>query len=131
VTAVLPRTIRAIGTPELLRLEGEAADCGFSQRLSVDWLRRHVPEDAVHYLFPMFEHRLEHRPAVSPQWRCQLLLSVRTGEQLLSLLDVRPAAFEELPETLDAPAKSEIAARMDRASSVREWMGTRGRPPNG
>jgi hypothetical protein len=43
---------------------------------------------------------------VSPQWRCELLLTVLTGEQILSLLDVLPATFDKLPETLDAASKS-------------------------
>lgn len=30
-------------------------------------------------------------------------------------------AFEALPETLDATAKAETAARMERALSIREW----------
>src|SRR5687767_15162028 len=39
MTAVLPRTIRAVDTERLLWLEEEAARLGFSQRLPVDWLR--------------------------------------------------------------------------------------------
>ncbi|MEU1180821.1 hypothetical protein ABZ464_24835 [Streptomyces sp. NPDC005820] len=121
MTAVLPRTIRAVDTDRLLLLEEEAARLGFSQRLPADWLREHAQAAAVHYLFPATEHWLSHRPEVSPQWRCELLLTVRTGEEVLSLLDVRPASFEELAETLDATAKADIAARMKRALSLREW----------
>ncbi|MGI5142615.1 MULTISPECIES: hypothetical protein [unclassified Streptomyces] len=36
-------------------------------------------------------------------------------------MDIRPASFEELEETLDATAKADIAVRMRRALSVREW----------
>ncbi|CAM5608663.1 hypothetical protein [Streptomyces hirsutus] len=121
MTAVLPRMIRAVDTDQLLLLELEAARLGFSQRLPADWLREHAQAAAVHYLFPALEHWLSHRPEVSPQWRCELLLTVRTGEEVLSLLDVRPASFEELAEMLDATAKTDIAARMRRALSVREW----------
>ncbi|WP_328663243.1 hypothetical protein [Streptomyces sp. NBC_00328] len=108
-------------TDQLLLLEEEAARLGFSQRLPADWLREHVQAAAVHYLFPAMEHRLSHRPEVSPQWRCELLLTVWTGEEVLSLLDVWPASFEELAETPDTTAKTDIAARMKRALSLREW----------
>lgn len=93
----------------------------FSQRLPLDWLREHVAGAATHYLFPWLVHRLSHRPEVSPQWRCQLLLTVRTGEQILSLLDVLPATFQRLPETLTPSMKTDIARRMDRVLTVREW----------
>ncbi|MFE7760387.1 hypothetical protein [Streptomyces sp. NPDC057438] len=122
MTAALPRTIRVIDTERLLLLEEEAERSGFSQRLPVDWLRHHAEATAVHYLFPAMEHRLHHRPEVSPQWRCQLLLTVRTGEEVLSLLDVLPATFQALPETLDAAARTDIASRMESALSVREWV---------
>jgi hypothetical protein len=122
MTAVLPRTIRAVDTERLLLLEEEAASLGFSQRLPADWLREHAGAEAVHYLFPAIEHWLIHRPEVSPQWRCELLLTVLTGEEVLSLLDVLPATFQGLPETLDATAKADIAARMKRALAVREWV---------
>lgn len=51
----------------------------------------------------------------------RVVAHVRTGEEVLSLLDVRPASFEELAETLNATAKTDIAARMRRALSLREW----------
>ncbi|MFI1869959.1 hypothetical protein [Streptomyces jumonjinensis] len=122
MTAVLPRAIRAVDTEQLMLLEEEAARLGFSQRLPVEWLREHTAVGAVHCLFPALEHRLSHRPEVSPQWRCELLLTVRTGEEVLSLLDVLPITFQGLPETLDASAKAAIAARMEGALSVREWV---------
>lgn len=117
----LPRTVRAVDTRRLLDLEREAATSGFSQRLPVDWLREHLAAEGTHYLFPILVHRLGHRPEVSPQWRCQVLLTVTTGERILSLLDVLPATFGEIPESLDAASKTDIARRMDRAQSQREW----------
>ncbi|MEU4495580.1 hypothetical protein AB0F96_19520 [Streptomyces sp. NPDC023998] len=101
--------------------EEEAARLGFSRRLPVDWLREHVAATAVHYLFPTLVHQLSHRPEVSPQWRCELLMTVRTGEEIRGLLDVLPATFRGLPETLDAAAKTEVADRINRAISQREW----------
>ncbi|ARF58400.1 hypothetical protein [Streptomyces gilvosporeus] len=117
----LPRTVRAVDTDRLLDLAREAAACGFSQRLPADWLQEHLAAEARHYLFPRVVHRLRHRPEVSPQWRCQLLLAVRTGEQIWGLLDVLPDTFDALPETLDAASKKDIVSRIERAMSQREW----------
>ncbi|MFE7116215.1 hypothetical protein ACFU99_12435 [Streptomyces sp. NPDC057654] len=122
MASALPRTIRAVDTDHLLDLEREAAACGLSQRLPVDWLSEHAAAAGTHYLFPVLVHQLRHRPEVSPQWRCQLLLTVSTGEQILSLLDVLPATFDRIPATLDASSKTRIARRMEGAMSVREWM---------
>jgi hypothetical protein len=46
---------------------------------------------------------------------------VDDGPDRRSLLDVLPATFRGLPESLDAAAKTEIADRMNRAISQREW----------
>ncbi|MFB6982322.1 hypothetical protein [Streptomyces scopuliridis] len=118
----LPRTIRAVDTAQLLNLEQEATAFGFSQRLPVDWLREHLAAEATHYLFPALVHGLRHRPEVSPQWRCRLLLTVGTGEQILSLLDVLPDTFDKIPETLDAASKTDIARRIEQAMSQRDWV---------
>lgn len=56
------------------------------------------------------------------QWRCQLLLTVRTGEEIWGLLDILPATFDKLPETLDAAFKTDIVSRMDGAVTHREWV---------
>jgi hypothetical protein len=129
----LPRTVRAVDTDQLLDLEQEAATCGFSQRLPVDWLREHLATEATHYLFPTLVHQLRHRPEVSPQWRCQLLLTVTTGEQIWGLLDVLPDTFDRLPETLDEASKKDIVSRIERAVTQREWserMGPEEMPRN-
>jgi len=116
----LPRTVRAVDTSQLLDLKREAATCGFSQRLPVDWLQEHLAAEATHYLFPTLVHRLRHRPEVSPQWRCQLLLTVSTGEQIWGLLDILPDTFDKIPETLDAPFKKDIVSRIGQAKTQRE-----------
>jgi hypothetical protein len=66
-------------------------------------------------------HRLRHRPEVSPQWRCQLLLTVSTVEQIWGLLDVLSDTFNKLPETLDAASKRDIVSRIEQAVTQREW----------
>ncbi|WP_030665489.1 hypothetical protein [Streptomyces rimosus] len=121
MTRTLPRTIRAVGTDQLIELEQEAAVCDFSQRLPVTWLQEHIAPEGTHYLWPVLVHDLSHRPEVSPQWRCELLLAVRTGEEIFSLLDILPGTFDKLPETLDAASKTGIARRMERAVTQGEW----------
>ncbi|WP_328624136.1 hypothetical protein OHA88_03320 [Streptomyces sp. NBC_00353] len=96
---------------------------------NVDWLRDHLAPGATHYLFPALVHHLSHRPKASPHWRCELLLTAPCGEQFLSLLDVLPATFSKLPETLGPTFKTDIASRMERAPVRREWAGVAGRLP--
>ncbi|AJC62060.1 hypothetical protein GZL_p00130 (plasmid) [Streptomyces sp. 769] len=95
---------------------------GFSQRLPVGWLQEHLAVEATHYLFPTLVHRLTHRPEVPLQWRCQQLLTVSTGEQIWGLLDVLPGTFDKLPETLDTASKKDVVSRIERTTTVREWM---------
>ncbi|MFD6329436.1 hypothetical protein ACFWGI_07640 [Streptomyces niveus] len=121
MTPPLPRTVRAVDTARLLDLAQEAALHGFSRRLPVDWLREHLAAEATHYLFPTLVHRLAHRPETPLQWRCQQLLTVSTGEQILGLLDVMPSTFDKISETLDTASKVDIVSRIERAASVREW----------
>ncbi|MGK5732036.1 hypothetical protein [Streptomyces sp. URMC 124] len=123
MTDDVPRTIRAVSTQQLLLLEEEAAALDFSRRLPLEWVREHAAAAATHYLFPLFAHDLRHRPEVSPQWRCDLLLTVATGEEIRSMLDVRPTAFRALPESLTRDAKRDVARRMQRARSQREYEG--------
>ncbi|MFF2940342.1 hypothetical protein ACFVSQ_10925 [Streptomyces niveus] len=122
MTPPLPRTVRAVDTARLLDLAQEAALQGFSWRLPVDWLREHLAAEAMHYLFPTLVHRLAHRPETPVQWRCQQLLTVSTGEQILGLLDVIPGTFDKISETLDTASKVDIVSRIERAVSVREWV---------
>lgn len=58
-------------------------------------------------------HRLSHRPELSPQSRCRLLLTVRIGEQIRDLLDVLPDTFDKLSETLDVASKKDIVSQLE------------------
>ncbi|MFG1804852.1 hypothetical protein ACGFI4_32405 [Micromonospora carbonacea] len=109
----VPRTIKAVDTSELIRLDTEAFHCGLNRNHGAGWLAEFADPAAVHYLWPVLVHRLGHRPESSPHWRCMLLLTVRDGQQIFSLLDVLPASFEDLPETLDAATKAKIAHRLE------------------
>ncbi|MGK5628216.1 hypothetical protein [Streptomyces sp. URMC 123] len=129
----IPRTVRAVDTERILGLQQEAAAYRFSQRLPVDWLREHLAADATHYLLPTLVQRLTHRPETPRQWRCQLLMTVRSGEEIRGLLDVLPETFATIPETLDGAAKKDVVSRIERAVTVRDWMERRldgsGPPP--
>lgn len=109
----LPRTVKAVDTSELIRLDAEAIECGLNRNHGAGWLVEFADPAAVHYLWPVLVHRAGHRPESSPHWRCMLLLTVRDGQQVFSLLDVLPASFEDLPETLDAAMKTEVAHRLN------------------
>ncbi|MEU1493538.1 hypothetical protein ACFYPA_28870 [Streptomyces sp. NPDC005775] len=117
-----PRTVRAVDTAQLLDLAREADMHSFSQRLPVHWLRQHLAAEATHYLFPTLVQRLTHRPETPLQWRCRQLLTVITGEQIRGQLDVLPDTFDKIPETLETASKKDIASRIERAVTVREWM---------
>ncbi|MEG3632580.1 hypothetical protein [Micromonospora palythoicola] len=109
----VPRTVKAVDTPELIRLDAEAITCGLNRNHGAGWLVEFADLAAVHYLRPVLVHRAAHRPEFSPHWRCLLLLTVRDGQQVVSLLDVLPTSFKQLPETLDAATKTEAAHRME------------------
>ncbi len=52
-----------------------------------------------------------------------LLLTVRDGQEIFSLLDVWPASFDRLPETLDRAAKQAIVDRLNHGelSTQAQW----------
>lgn len=75
---------------------GKSASPGLSQRLLPAWLEENVAATGLHYLWPGLWHRLSHRPEVSLHLRCELLLQLRDGEQVRSLLDILPGDFEPL-----------------------------------
>lgn len=113
VSSGVPRTVKAVDTSELMRLDAEAIGYGLNRNHGVGWLARFAHPEAVHYLWPVLVHHAAHRPHVSPHWRCMLLLTVRDGQQIVSLLDVLPTSFEGLPESLDAATKTDIAHRLE------------------
>ncbi|MFD3739043.1 hypothetical protein [Streptomyces sp. NPDC058629] len=125
----LPRTVRAVGTAQLLSLAQEAAAHGFSQRLPADWLREHLAPEATHYLIPTLVQRLTHRVEMPVQWRCRQLLTVSAGEQIWGLLDILPATFDTIPETLDAASKKDIISRLGFAVTVHAWSERNGKGP--
>ncbi|MCT9932929.1 hypothetical protein N5079_22230 [Planotetraspora sp. A-T 1434] len=118
----IPRTVKAVNTTQLIRLDEEAMVRGLNRQHGAGWLAEHADPEATHYLWPALVHRLDHRPEYSPHWRCMLLLTLRDGQQVFSLLDVLPASFTALPENLDRATKTRIAQRLQTPmQTVAEW----------
>lgn len=119
----LPATVIAVDTTTLLHLEEEAAKHDLSQRSSREWLASRISGHGRHYLRPSLVHQLAHRPEVNPQWRCEVLITMRDGEQVLSLLDVLPNSFERLSDDLSPSEKRAIANHMNwgKVRTVKEW----------
>jgi len=117
----VPRVVKAADTRALLALEDTAEVLGLNQRLLPSWLDANVAPTGLHYLWAGIWHRLSHRPEVSPHLRCELLLQLRGGDQVLSLLDVMPADFEALPTVASRSEVLQVRHLMDSARSVREW----------
>jgi hypothetical protein len=117
----VPRVLKAADTAALLALEDTAASLGLNQRLPPAWLHENVAPAGRHCLWPGIWHRLSHRPEVSPHLRCELLLQLRAGEQVLSLLDIMPADFAPLQEVTRRAEVVRVRRGMDSARSVGEW----------
>ncbi|MFI7691911.1 hypothetical protein ACIBQ6_22780 [Nonomuraea sp. NPDC049655] len=118
----IPRTVKVVNTAELIHLDDEARVCGLNRQHGAGWLAEHADPEAAHYLWPAFVHRLNRRPEYSPHWRCMLLLALRDGQHVFSLLDVLPATFYRLPETLDCETKAQVVERLSgQIQTVAEW----------
>ncbi|MGW8646897.1 hypothetical protein [Micromonospora sp. D75] len=119
----MPRTVKAVDTATLIQLDTQAIEYGFSRNHGRGWLAEHAAPLAPHYLRPFLVHRAGRRPEFDPHWRCMLLLTVRDGQEIFSLLDVWPASFDRLPETLDWAAKQAIVDRLNHGelSTQAQW----------
>ena len=117
----VPLIVKTADTPALLALEDTAASLGLNQRLLPAWLDENVAPAGRHYLWPAIWHRLSHRPEISPHLRCELLLQLRDGEQVLSLLDIMPADLESLASVTSHAEVARVRQGMDSARSVRDW----------
>ncbi|MDX3615434.1 hypothetical protein OG920_00725 [Streptomyces europaeiscabiei] len=123
----LPRELKAIDSASLFRLEERACDLGLSQWLDPAWVQANAATDGTHYLWPALWHSLSHRPDVPRQLRCELLITLRAGDRVMSLLDVLPDAFTPLPRVTSREEGMQVSQLFDRAPSVREWLLREGR----
>ncbi|MFI0960945.1 hypothetical protein ACH4S8_05955 [Streptomyces sp. NPDC021080] len=118
----LPRELKAVDSALLFRLEGRACELGLSQRLDPVWVQANAAPDGTHYLWPALWHSLSHRPDVPRQLRCELLITLRAGDRVRSLLDVLPDDFTPLPKVTSREEGMQVSQLIDRAPSVREWL---------
>ncbi|WP_254876718.1 hypothetical protein [Verrucosispora sp. NA02020] len=72
-----------MGTPELIRLDTEAIECGLNRNHGSGWLVEFADTEATHYLRLVLVHGAVHQPAISPHWRFILLLTVRAASKAL------------------------------------------------
>ncbi|MFD8991183.1 hypothetical protein ACFVZ4_24375 [Streptomyces goshikiensis] len=118
----IPREVKVIDTASLLRLEERAHDLCLNQRLDPAWVMVNAAPGGGHYLWPALWNSLPHRPAVPRQLRCELLIAMREGGHVMSLLDVLPDDFTPLPRVTSRDEGMRISRLLDSAPSVREWL---------
>ncbi|MFE2411764.1 hypothetical protein ACFXDE_25785 [Kitasatospora sp. NPDC059408] len=118
----LPREVKVIDTASLLGLEARAGELGLSQRLDPLWVKANAASDGSHYLWPALWNSLSHRPDVPRQLRCELLIALRTGDRVMSLLDVLPDDFVPLPKVTSRDEGMRVSELLDRSPTVREWL---------
>ncbi|MGW0791441.1 hypothetical protein ACWD04_25155 [Streptomyces sp. NPDC002911] len=126
----LLREVKVIDTVALIRLEERADELGLSQRLAPAWVLRHAAAKGAHHLWPAVWQSLSHRPDVPRQLRCELLITLRTGERVVSLLDVLPDEFIPLPRVTSREEGMRVSRLLDRAPPVREWLLREGEGPS-
>ncbi|MFF3766379.1 hypothetical protein ACFYYR_20175 [Streptomyces sp. NPDC001922] len=117
----LPRELKVVDTASLLALEEEAQALGLSQGLKPEWVAAHAAPAGLHCLCPAIWHSLRHRPELPRHLRCELLIELRSGERVMSLLDVLPDTFAPLPRARSRDEAERFVRLWESASSVRDW----------
>ncbi|MFF0690864.1 hypothetical protein ACFYUG_32755 [Streptomyces albogriseolus] len=118
----LPCEVKVIDSASLFRLEERAGALGLSQRLDPTWVRANAAPGGTHYLWPALWHALSHRPDVPDHVRWELLITLRTGDRVVSWLDVIPDDFAPLPKVTSREEGTQVRQLLDHAPSVREWL---------
>ncbi len=118
----LPREVKVVDTASLLGLEERACELSLNQRLDPAWVMANAAPEGSHYLWPALWNSLSHRPDIPRQLRCELLLTLRTGERVMSLLDMLPDAFAPLPRVTSREEGMQVSRLLDRVPTVREWL---------
>lgn len=72
--------------------------------------------------WPALWHSLSHRPDVPLQLRCELLITLRAGDPVTSLLDVLPDDFTPLSRVASREEGIHVSQLFEHAPSVREWL---------
>lgn len=118
----LPREVKVIDSASLFRLEERACSLSLNQRLDPAWVQANAAPDKTHYLWPALWNSLSHRPDVPRQLRCELLITLRSGDRVVSWLDVLPEDFTPLPRVTSREEVMKVSQLLDRSPSVREWL---------
>lgn len=118
----LPREVKVIDTASLLRLEERACELSLNQRLDPAWVRANAAPDGTHYLWPALWNSLSHRPGIPRQLRCELLITLRSGDRVMSLLDLLPDDFTPLLRVTSREEGMQVSQLLDSVPTVREWL---------
>ncbi|MFD7232813.1 hypothetical protein [Streptomyces sp. NPDC059881] len=124
----VPRELKVLDTASLVRLEERACELSLNQRLDPAWVQANAAPDGTHYLWPALWNSLPHRPGISRQIRCELLITLHAGDRVMSLLDVLPDDFAPLPRVTSRDEDMEVSRLLDSSPSVKEWLLGRGVP---
>ncbi|MEU3558560.1 hypothetical protein [Kitasatospora sp. NPDC006786] len=124
----VPRELKVLDTTSLIRLEERACELGLNQRLDPVWVQANAASNGTHYLWPALWNSLPHRPGIPRQIRCELLITLRSGDRVMSLLDVLPGGFAPLARVTSRAEGMQVSQLLDSSPSVREWLLSRGVP---
>ncbi|RST19747.1 hypothetical protein EF908_31535 [Streptomyces sp. WAC04770] len=114
----LPREVKVFDSASLFRLEERACSLSLNQRLDPAWVQANAVPDGTRYLW----NSLSRRPDVPRQLRCELLITLRAGDRVVSWLDVVPEDFTPLPRVASREEGMKVSQLLDRSLSVREWL---------
>ncbi|MGW4697405.1 hypothetical protein ACWEO1_34080 [Kitasatospora cineracea] len=97
--------LKALDTEAICILLAEAQRLRLSLGASESWMRAHLAGDGVHYLVPdpasyYWPGNSNGRGGRIEWWQCRLLLRMRDGTQVSSLVAVLPETFAALPSVL-------------------------------
>ncbi|MGW0547585.1 hypothetical protein [Streptomyces altiplanensis] len=116
------REVKGIGTASLLMLEERACELSLSQRSDPAWVGANAAPEGSHCLWPARWNSLSHRPDIPRRLRCGLLLTLRSGERVMSLPGMLPDAFVPLPRVTSREEGRRVGRLLDRVPTVREWL---------
>ncbi|MFE5945709.1 hypothetical protein [Streptomyces sp. NPDC056480] len=114
--------MKRLDTASLLALEERALGLVLNQRLDPAWVAAHAAPDGAHYLWPALWNTLPHRPEVPRQLRCELLIALRGGQHVMSLLDMLPEDFAPLPRVTSREEGMRVSRLLDDSPTVRQWL---------
>lgn len=124
----VPREVKVLDTASLARLEERACELSLNQRLDPAWARANAAPDGTHYPWPALWNSLSHRPDVPRQIRCELLITLRAGDRVVSWPDVLPDDFTPLRRVTSRDEGMQVSRLLDSSSGVKGWLLGRGVP---